>query len=73
MRALGLYAMRTPTNKVGFVLQLGYFKANGKFFTAEQFCEHDIVYIAKMLEISPDEIDLSVYQKKYRHITERRF
>ena len=59
-----VYTMRTPTNKVCFVLQLGYFKSNGKFFTAEQFRQHDIVYIAKMLEISPDEIDLSVYQKK---------
>lgn len=29
--------LRKPTNKVGFLLQLGYFKANGKFFTSEQF------------------------------------
>lgn len=25
--------LRTATNKVGFVLQLGYFRSNGKFFT----------------------------------------
>lgn len=59
-----VYAIRTQTNKVGFVLQLGYFKSNGKFFTSEQYRQHDIAYVAKMLEISQDEIDLSYYQKK---------
>ena len=30
-------ALHKPTNKVGFTLQLGYFKAYGKFFGVEQF------------------------------------
>src|SRR3989338_3729918 len=59
-----IYAMRTPTNKVCFVLQLGYFKSNGKFFTANQYRRHDIEYVTKSLELSQDEIDLSAYQKK---------
>ncbi len=28
---------RTPTNKVGFILQFGYFKTTNKFFTAKEF------------------------------------
>jgi len=28
-----VHELRTATNKVGFVLQLGYFKSQGKFFT----------------------------------------
>ena len=59
-----VYTMRTPTNKVGFLLQLGYFKSNGKFFTPDQYRRHDIEYVAKSLGFSPNEIDLSAYQKK---------
>ena len=56
--------LRTTTNKVGFVLQLGYFKANGKFFTAEQFWRADVDYVANLLGISPINVNLSSYQKK---------
>lgn len=41
--------LQTSTNKIGFLLQLGYFKANGKFFTSKQLeykemsCSHIIV------------------------------
>lgn len=56
--------LRTPTNKLGFLLQLGYFKANAKFFTAEQFRHPDIEYVAKVLNISLNNINLLTYQKK---------
>ena len=52
-------SLRTPTNQVGFVLQLGYFRANGKFFTHYQFKSPDIDYVLKMLHITTEEIDLS--------------
>jgi TnpA family transposase len=55
---------RTSTNKVGFVLQLGYFKANAKFFSAAQFGRQDIEYVASMLGISPGSVNFSSYQKK---------
>lgn len=41
-----LQTLRTSTNKVGFVLQLGYFKATNKFFQARQFHQEDIVFVA---------------------------
>jgi TnpA family transposase len=56
--------LRTITNKVGFILQLGYFKANGKFFATEQFRRPDIDYVANLLGILPVNVGLSSYQKK---------
>jgi hypothetical protein len=56
--------LRTATNKAGFMLQLGYFKANGKFFTAERFRQKDIEYVAKILGLDINKINLSKYQKK---------
>lgn len=40
-----------PENEVGFMLQLGYFKATRKFFTADKFRNADIYYIAELLEV----------------------
>jgi TnpA family transposase len=57
-------SLRMPTNKVGFVLQLGYFKANGKFFPAEQFHQQDIKHVVKMLSMDPESINLLSYKKK---------
>ena len=38
--------LRTPTNKVCFLIALGYFKARKRFF-ARQFLESDIQFVAK--------------------------
>jgi TnpA family transposase len=56
--------LKTPTNQVGFVLQLGYFRANGKFFTAQQFKSADINFVLKILNILPTELNFSTYIKK---------
>ncbi len=57
-------ALHKPTNKVGFTLQLGYFKAYGKFFGVEQFHQKDIEYVTKILNFSKEDIHLSSYKKK---------
>ena len=57
-------SLRTPTTQVGFVLQLGYFRANGKFFTVQQFRTPDIDFVIKTLNILPEEVNLSFYVKK---------
>ena len=56
--------LRTATNKAGFLLQLGYFKANAKFYTADQFRRPDIEYVSKILGIPFNKINFSTYQKK---------
>jgi hypothetical protein len=32
-----IQSLRTTSNKIGFAIQLAYFKANGKFFYVNQF------------------------------------
>lgn len=54
-------SFRSPTNQVGFVLQLGYFKACNKFFVTRKFHQNDIEFIANRLDIQLDELDLGSY------------
>ena len=56
-----LSSLRTPVNKIGFVLQLGYFRHSGKFFQRSDFRQRDIKYIARQLSIS-EHVDLDQYQ-----------
>jgi len=53
---------KTPMNKVGFVLQFGYFKAVNKFFVAHKFYKTDIIFVAKRLGLESD-IDFDKYTK----------
>ena len=52
----------TPTNKVFFVVSLGYFKARKRFF-ARQFLQTDIEFVANQLNVPLSEIDLESYSK----------
>ena len=52
----------TPTNKVCFVVSLGYFKARKRFF-ARQFLQTDIEFVANQLNLPLSEIDLESYSK----------
>lgn len=56
--------LRSVNNQVGFVLQLGYFRANGKFFAPPQYRMQDIEYICKMFKINLSIIDILAYQDK---------
>lgn len=54
----------SPTNKVGFVLQLGYFRAVNKFYTSKKFIQQDIEYIARNLGIRLNEVKISDYKDR---------
>jgi hypothetical protein len=56
--------LRTSTNKVGFLLQYGYFKACKRFFVMNRFRQEDVEYSAKLLGVNIEDIDLSCYKKK---------
>ena len=56
-------SFRTPTNKVGFILQLGYFKATNKFFSTRNFHQVDIEFVANRFNVQMDTIVLSEYIK----------
>ena len=57
-----LTTFRTPTNQMGFVLTLGYFKATGRFF-ARQFHPTDADYVSRQLGFLPGVFDLSTYDE----------
>ncbi len=42
-------SFKTPTNKAGFVLQFGYFKAVNKFFVAKKFHRKDVEFVTRRL------------------------
>lgn len=56
-------SFRTPVNKVGFILQLGYFKATNSFFAARYYHQGDINFIADRLDIFHQSINISNYNR----------
>lgn len=56
--------LRTPINRIGFLLQYGYFKVCKHFFVINRFRQEDINYAAKQLGILANDISLSQYKKK---------
>ena len=52
--------LRTPINKVCFLVVAGYFKARRKFF-ARQFHQTDIEYVARQIGINPSEVFIESY------------
>ena len=55
-------SLKSPTNKVCFVVTAGYFKARHRFF-ARQFHQTDIAYVARQIGVQIDDVDTSVYSK----------
>jgi TnpA family transposase len=55
--------LRTPTNKVYFLIALGYFKARKRFF-ARQFLESDIQFVANQLKLNASDVHLETYSKE---------
>ena len=56
--------LRTPTNKVGFLLQYAYFKACKRFFLIDRFTQENVKYAAKILNLSLSKIKLHKYKGK---------
>ena len=42
----------SPDSKIGLLLQYGYFKASGKFFTSNLFKLTDIKFVSKVLDVT---------------------
>ena len=59
-----IHSLRTPTNKVGFLLQYGYFKASKRFFLSSRFRREDIEHVAMVVGVSIENVDLSKYVNK---------
>lgn len=61
---------QTPTSRVGFLLQLGYFRVVSRFFVVDRFAPADIEWLSKQLVLAPLAVRLTDYatsQTAYRH------
>ncbi|MGZ3241553.1 MAG: DUF4158 domain-containing protein, partial [Burkholderiaceae bacterium] len=56
-------SMRTPTNKICFIVMAGYFKARRKFFS-RQFHQADIEFVAGQIDLNASEVLLNTYSKE---------
>jgi len=54
--------LRTPTNKVCFLVAAGYFKARRKFF-ARQFRLTDVEYVARQIGVNLADVNVETYSK----------
>ena len=57
-----LSSLRTPTNKIGFVLQLGYFRATFRFFS-NHYYPNDVVYVSQRIDVLPSSFTISCYDE----------
>ena len=55
--------LRTPTNRVCFVVSVGYFRAQRRFF-GKQFRPADITFVARQLSIDANQVNLKAYDKQ---------
>jgi hypothetical protein len=56
--------LRTPVNRLCFLLKCGYFKASKRFFAIELSHQADIIYVAHQAGIDLERVDLSRYDKQ---------
>lgn len=54
----------SPTNKICLIIQWGYFRATGRFFSPKYFRKSDIAYVADLFDISLSEINIDHYYNK---------
>lgn len=52
-----LARMLAPANRIGFVLQLGYFQISQRFYVATRYHAADMAYVARQLGLEPADFD----------------
>ena len=55
-----LKTLQTPTNQVGFLLQLEYFRIVSRFFLSNRFIQADIDYIINVIVVDPNQVSMTV-------------
>ena len=67
-----LQTIHTPTNKVGFLLQLGYFRVVTRFFVPDRFAAADLEWVCRRRNILLKDVQMEDYLRNrtvYRHRT----
>ena len=58
--------LRTPANKIAFVMAYGYFSAGKRFFATESYHKRDIEYVSKMMGFDEDAFNVDDYPARTR-------
>ncbi len=56
-----LARMLAPVNRVGFLLQLGYFQISQRFYVATRYHAADVAYVVQQLGLEPDDFAAARY------------
>ena len=56
--------LRTPTNRVCFLLAAGYFRATKRFYPPKTFRPRDVEYVSRSLDHDPREVRPEAYDKQ---------
>ena len=73
IRQLAFNKLRSSVNQVGFILQLGYFRATGKFFVSGEFRKKDIYYVCQLLKMDKKPLLWTNTQKHRVKTTEKNY
>jgi TnpA family transposase len=67
--AIEFKTMISSINKIGFIFQLGYFKASGRFFKTETYSKEDFLFINRIYKCSVEDLDTFklIYDKVDSH------
>ena len=58
-----LRGLESDTNRVGFLLQWGYFRASGRFFKTSRFATSDVKFVSKLLKASVSFEQVQTYDR----------
>lgn len=54
--------LQTPSNKVGFLLQVGYFRIVSRFFVSSRYHQSDVDFVAERISIDVNAVQMSDYE-----------
>lgn len=65
--------LKSPINRLGYLLQMGYFKATAKFYPASEYKKKDINYVKRLLGIKQTtDLSLEQYQASTQYYHQKR-
>lgn len=54
--------LQTPSNKVGFLLQVGYFRIVSKFFVPGRFLQDDVDFVTDKISVDVNAVEMADYE-----------
>ncbi len=54
--------LQTPSNKVGFLLQVGYFRIVNRFFVSSRYHQSDVDFVSEKIFVDSNAVQMSQYE-----------